>query len=397
MLIGRHAMVNIDVKRFGAFIFDLDGVVTQTASLHARAWQRLFDEFLGQHSRQTGAAFVPFDPEADYRRYVDGKPRLDGILSFLAARRIDVPVGEPGDRPERATAHALASRKDRYFAELLAREGVRVLDSALVLIREARGCGVRLAVASSSRHCAEILQAGRLAALFDARVDGHDLDRLRLRGKPAPDIFLEASHRLGVAPAQAVVFEDAAAGIAAGRAGGFGLVIGVGHGAQAAALLESHADHVVADLSEVHLEGSRMPEARWEHFPHDADIGVRGYGPTMAAAFEQAALALTAVVTDPAGIALRQSVGMACEAPSAELLLVDWLNAVVLRMATDGLVFGAFEVTISGTHLDGSARGEPIDVARHEPAVEVKGATLTALEVAQQPDGSWRAQCIVDV
>jgi SHS2 domain-containing protein len=147
----------------------------------------------------------------------------------------------------------------------------------------------------------------------------------------------------------------------------------------------------VPDLS------SALPSARWEHFPHDADIGVRGYGPTMAAAFEQAALALTAVITDPAGIALRESVSIACEAPSAELLLVDWLNALVLRMATDGLVFGAFEVAISATRLDGRALGEPIDVARHQPAVEVKGATLTALEVAKQSDGSWRAQCIVDV
>jgi beta-phosphoglucomutase family hydrolase len=390
-------MVTIDIKQFAALIFDLDGVVTQTASLHARAWQQLFDELLREQAKRTGTAFVPFDPEADYRRYVDGKLRLDGILSFLAARRIDVPVGEPRDRPEQATAYGLASRKDRYFVELLAREGVQVFDSALALLREARGRGVRIAVASSSHHCAEILQAGGLAALFDARVDGHDLDGLGLRGKPAPDIFLEAAHRLGVAPAQAVVFEDAAAGIAAGRAGGFGLVIGVGRGEHAAALIESHADHVVADLGEVHLEGSRTPEARWEHFPHDADMGVRGYGSTMATAFEQAALALTAVVTDPAGIALRQSVSMACEAPSAELLLVDWLNAVVLRMATDDLVFGAFEVAISGTRLDGRALGEPIDIARHQPAVEVKGATLTALVVAEQPDGSWRAQCVVDV
>jgi tRNA nucleotidyltransferase (CCA-adding enzyme) len=144
-------------------------------------------------------------------------------------------------------------------------------------------------------------------------------------------------------------------------------------------------------------QSSSLPKARWEHFPHDADIGVRGFGPTMAVAFEQAALALTAVVTDPAQIALRQSVSIACEAPSAELLLVDWLNALVLRMATDDLVFGAFEVAVSGTRLDGRALGEPIDIMRHQPAVEVKGATLTALEVAEQPDGSWRAQCIVDV
>jgi beta-phosphoglucomutase family hydrolase len=390
-------MVTIDVRRYGALIFDLDGVVTQTATLHARAWQGLFDEFLSERARLTGTDFVPFDPEADYRRYVDGKSRLEGILSFLAARSIDVPVGERLDQPEHVTAHGLASRKDRYFVELLAREGVQVSGPALALLREARGRGVPIAVASSSHHCAEILEAGGVAELFDARVDGYDLDRLALRGKPAPDIFLEAAKRLGVAPAGAVVFEDAAAGVAAGRAGGFGLVIGVGRGAHAAALIESHADHVVADLGEVHLEGSRMPEARWEHFPHDADIGVRGCGPTMAGAFEQAALAMTAVITDPAHITLRQSVSIACEAPSAELLLVDWLNAVVLKMATDGLVFGAFEVTISGARLDGHAHGEPIDVARHQPAVEVKGATLTALEVTEQPDGSWRAQCVVDV
>jgi tRNA nucleotidyltransferase (CCA-adding enzyme) len=145
------------------------------------------------------------------------------------------------------------------------------------------------------------------------------------------------------------------------------------------------------------VANSRMPEARWEHFPHDADIGVRGYGPTMAAAFEQAAVALAAVITDPAHIALRQSVSIACQAPSPELLLVDWLNAVVLRMATDDLVFAAFEVAISGTRLEGRAIGEPIDIARHQPAVEVKGATLTALKVAQKPDGSWCAQCVVDV
>jgi alpha,alpha-trehalase len=390
-------MVSIDVRRYGALIFDLDGVVTQTAALHARAWQRLFDEFLGERARQEGTDFVPFDPEADYRRYVDGKSRLDGILSFLAARGIGVPLGEPRDGPKQATAHGLANRKDRYFVELLAREGVQVFDSALALLREGRGRGARIAVASSSHHCAEILEAGRLTTLFDARVDGHDIDRLALRGKPAPDTFLEAAKRLGVAPAQAVVFEDAAAGVAAGRAGGFGVVIGVGRGAHAAALMESHADHVVADLSEVQLEGTRMPEARWEHFPHDADIGVRGWGPTMAAAFRQAALALTAVVTDPAGVALRQSVSIACEAPSAELLLVDWLNAVVLRMATDDLVFGSFEVAITGTRLNGRASGEPIDIARHQPAVEVKGATLTALKVAEQPDGSWCAQCVVDV
>lgn len=390
-------MVRIDVAQIHALIFDLDSVIAEAASLQARAWQQLFDEFLGERARSKGTQFVPFDPEADYRRYFGGTSRIEGILSFLAARRIDVPVGEPGDQAGQVTAYGLASRKDRYFAELLAREGVRVTGPASTLLREARGRGVRIAVASSSHHCAEILEAGGLAELFDARVDGYDLERLDLRGKPAPDTFLEAAKRLGVSPAHAVVFEATAPGVAAGRAGGFGLVIGIGRGAHAAALIKSHADYVMADLREVHLEGSPIPEARWEHFAHDADIGVRGCGPTMAAAFEQAALALAAVVTDPAHVALRQCASVACEAPSAELLLVDWLNEIVLRMATEGLVFGAFEVAISGTRLDGLARGEPVDIARHQPAVEVKGATLTALEVAERPDGSWSAQYVVDV
>jgi SHS2 domain-containing protein len=140
-----------------------------------------------------------------------------------------------------------------------------------------------------------------------------------------------------------------------------------------------------------------LPAARWEHFPHDADIGVRGYGSTLEAAFEQVALALTAVVTDPAGVAPRRSVSITCEAPSPELLLVDWLNALIFRMAIDGLVFGAFEVKISGNRLEGRAVGEPVDVERHQPAVEVKGATLTALQVIREADGGWRAQCVVDV
>ena len=210
-------MVNIEVKRFEAFIFDLDGVITRTASLHARAWQGLFDAFLRQQARKTGIAFAPFDPERDYHLYVDGKPRLDGISSFLAARGIDLLIGVPGDQPGQATVHGLANRKDDYFVELLAREGIQVFDSALALLQEARGRGVRVAVASSSHHCAEFVQAGHLAELLDARVDGIDADCLGLRGKPAPDIFLEAAHRLGVAPAQTVVFEDAVPGIAAAR------------------------------------------------------------------------------------------------------------------------------------------------------------------------------------
>jgi beta-phosphoglucomutase family hydrolase len=256
-MVGSVSMVAIDVERFDAFIFDLDGVITDTASVHARAWKRLFDEFLARRAAQSGAQFVPFDPETDYRRWVDGKPRIAGVLSFLAARGIEVPLGKPGDQMEQGTAHGLASRKDQYFAELLEREGVKVFAAAKALLLKARECGLRLAVASSSHHCKEILEAGRLTALFDVRVDGIDIDRLGLTGKPAPDMFLEAARRLGVPPARAVVFEDATVGIAAARAGSFGLAIGVGHNAQAAALRDSGADHVVASLDEISLQGCR--------------------------------------------------------------------------------------------------------------------------------------------
>jgi beta-phosphoglucomutase family hydrolase len=246
-------MVTIDLKIFGAFIFDLDGVITETASIHARAWKRLFDEYLARRAAQTGTAFVPFDLETDYRRYVDGKPRLAGVLSFLASRDITIPVGSPGDQVKQETAHGLASEKDHYFAELLAREGVQVSASAVPFLHEARRRGVRVAVASSSRHCSEVLRTADLTALFDAQVDGIDIDRLGLSGKPSPDMFLEAAHRLGVIPARTVVFEDAAAGIAAARAGGFGLAIGIGGGKHVEALLESGADQVAADFTEVSL------------------------------------------------------------------------------------------------------------------------------------------------
>jgi beta-phosphoglucomutase family hydrolase len=250
-------MVTIDVERFEALIFDLDGVITETASIHARAWKQLFDEFLARQTAQTDVPFAPFDVETDYRRYVDGKARIAGVLSFLAARGIAVPMGAPGDRPEQGTAQGLASRKDHYFVELLAREGVRVFDAAPPLLEEARRRGARTAVASSSHHCAEIVRAGGLTALFDVRVDGIDLDRLGLRGKPDPDMFLEAARRLGIPPTRAVVFEDATAGIAAAHAGGFGLAIGVGRDMQAAALRDSGADEVLADLGGVHLRGAR--------------------------------------------------------------------------------------------------------------------------------------------
>lgn len=250
-------MVIIDVRRFEALIFDLDGVITQTASTHARAWKRLFDGFLGRRVIEAGGTFVPFDLEKDYRRYVDGKPRIAGVASFLAARGIGVPTGTLEDGPDQDTAHGLASRKDHYFAELLTHEGVDVSPSAECLLQEARRRGLRTAVASSSHHCGEILRSAGLIALFDARVDGIDLDQLALAGKPAPGMFLEAARRLNASPTRTAVFEDATAGVEAARAGDFGLVIGVGPAARAPELLKHGADKVVADLGEVRFEGRR--------------------------------------------------------------------------------------------------------------------------------------------
>jgi beta-phosphoglucomutase family hydrolase len=250
-------MVVITIRRFDAFIFDLDGVITQTAAVHARAWKKLFDSFLARDAAQTGKPFVPFDAETDYRLYVDGKPRVAGVVSFLASRNIELPVGKDRDGDELNTTQGLAERKDQYFSEILSSEGVRVFDSTVALLTEARERGMRTAVASSSHHCVEILRSAKLTDFFDARVDGFDIDHLGLAGKPAPDMFLEAARRLDVSPARGVVFEDATSGVAAAHAGGFGLVIGIGDGRHATDLLESGADEVVVNLSEVKLKGSR--------------------------------------------------------------------------------------------------------------------------------------------
>lgn len=251
-------MLVIDLARFDAFLFDLDGVITRTAALHAAAWKRLFDEYLAAH---VGATFVPFDIETDYRHYVDGKPRTAGVRSFLAARGIQLPAGAPADDADQDTVYGLGKRKNRYFLAMLDRQGVRVYEWAVILLREARSRGIRTAVVSSSRNCAAILRAARLTRLFDVRVDGVELDRLGLAGKPAPDMFLEAAHRLAVPPERGVLFEDATAGVEAGRRGGFGLVVGVGAGDHASDLRAHGADVVVADLGEVHLEGRGDPMA----------------------------------------------------------------------------------------------------------------------------------------
>lgn len=230
-----------------ALLLDLDGVVTRTAAVHAAAWKQLFDEYLEERAAPD-APFVPFDIESDYRRYVDGKPRYDGVLSFLASRGIDLPWGSPADDPSMETVCGLGNRKDGYFEERVRRDGVEVFPDSVRLLEEARRRRMPTAVVSSSKNCRLILESAGLAALFDERVDGVESERLGLAGKPSPETFIEAARRLGVSPPDAVVFEDAIAGVEAGRRGGF-RVVGVDRTGSAAALLEHGADIVTGDLA----------------------------------------------------------------------------------------------------------------------------------------------------
>jgi len=238
-----------------AWLFDLDGVVTRTARVHARAWKRLFDEFLA--GRQGDPEQLdPFRLPEDYIAHVDGKPRYEGVQSFLLARGIDLPWGDPGDSPDAPTVCGLGNRKNQYFNEVMDEDGVEVFDGTVALIEALRARGIKTACVSSSKNCVPVLERAGLLALFDAIFDGRDLEREQLPGKPRPDAFLRGAKLLGVAPAEAVVVEDAVSGVEAGRAGNFELVIGVDRGAGRDALLAAGADVVVGDLAEFAAPGS---------------------------------------------------------------------------------------------------------------------------------------------
>ena len=254
-------IVTLSPRDYDAVLFDLDGVLTPTASVHAAAWKKLFDAFLARRAADAGEAFVPFDLEADYRRYVDGKPRYDGVRAFLESRGIHLPYGTPEDSPDAGTICALGNLKDQYFSQHLKQHGVEPYQAAVALVKTLRAQEIRTAVVSSSNNCAAVLEAAGIAQLFDARVDGLDLTRLNLKGKPAPDTFLEAAGRLRVEPSRAIVVEDAIAGVQAGRAGQFGFVIGVDHSGQSQALREAGADAVVTSLAEVCV--TTEPPSAW--------------------------------------------------------------------------------------------------------------------------------------
>lgn len=236
---------------FDAVVLDLDGVLTRTAHVHAAAWKEMFDDYLRGRSAARGEAFVPFDADADYRRFVDGRPSEEGAACFLASRGIHLPPGTETDPPDRETVWGLGNRKRDRFLDLVTGHGVGVHEEAVAFARRARLSHVGTAVVSSSRDCRTILEAAALLPLFDVIVDGVERARCKLAGKPAPDTFLEAARRLGVDPRRAVVVEDAIAGVSAGRRGGFGCVVGIDPANQGAALRVAGADFTVRDLSEV--------------------------------------------------------------------------------------------------------------------------------------------------
>lgn len=244
-------MTAFDLTRFDAVLFDLDGVLTDTASLHATAWKRMFDEFLRRWSEEHGHPFMPFQVDPDYLQYVDGKPRFEGVASFLESRRIVLPEGDATDASDADTIHGLGSRKNELVLRLIEQEGVTQFEESVRFVRHVRDAGLKTAVVSSSKNAGQVLDAAGLTELFDDRVDGVVADELGLPGKPAPDTFLEAARRLGTLPERTVVVEDAIVGIEAGRLGGFGFVIGLDHEGEPDRLMEHGADVVVDDLGEL--------------------------------------------------------------------------------------------------------------------------------------------------
>jgi beta-phosphoglucomutase family hydrolase len=237
--------------RVAGCLFDMDGVLTQTATVHAQAWKQMFDDFLQAWNREHGTALPPFDPVTDYELYVDGKARADGTRSFLASRGISLEEGTPADPPGARSVQGLSRRKNQIVLDILARGGVHVFDDAVRYVKAVRDAGMPRAVVSASANTVQVLESAGLSDLFDARIDGIVAAERNLRGKPAPDMYVAGAEALGLRPDSAAVFEDAIAGVEAGRAGSFGFVVGVDRVGQAAALRSHGADMVVSRLTEL--------------------------------------------------------------------------------------------------------------------------------------------------
>ncbi|MBD1396001.1 beta-phosphoglucomutase family hydrolase [Pontibacter sp. JH31] len=238
-------------KHIKALILDLDGVVTQTARLHAQAWKRMFDAYLKQRGEKEGKRYEPLDIETDYREYIDGIPRYDGVRNFLKSRGISLPDGTPEDEEEDETVGGLGNLKNMYLQELLKQNGVDVYEDTIAWLKQQKQQGMRTAVISASKNCVDVLHVAGIERLFEEHVDGLQSAALGLKGKPAPDIFLEAARRLDIAPQEAAVFEDARKGVQAGKAGGFGLVVGIDRHHDAEGLKSNGADLVIQEFPKV--------------------------------------------------------------------------------------------------------------------------------------------------
>jgi beta-phosphoglucomutase family hydrolase len=238
-------------EKVRACLFDLDGVLTDTASVHTKAWKAMFDAYLSQRAERTGEKFVPFDPAADYRKYVDGKKREDGVRSFLQSRGIEIPDGDPDDPGDAETIYGLGNRKNDAFQKVLEKDGVEVFEGSRRYLEAVSAAGLGIAVVSSSANTRDVLKLTGLEGFVQQRVDGVTLREEHIAGKPAPDSYLRGAQLLDVAPDAAAVFEDAISGVQAGHAGNFGFVVGVDRVGQAEELRRNGADVVVTDLAEL--------------------------------------------------------------------------------------------------------------------------------------------------
>jgi beta-phosphoglucomutase family hydrolase len=247
----RESKRAITRERYDAVLLDLDGVITDTASVHAACWKQMFDEYLQKRATQRGEAFRPFDIAVDYRLYVDGKPRFDGVRDFLASRGIPLPDGSPIDPPQAETVGGLGNRKNDLVNKIIEEVGVEPYEGSVKLLHQLRRQGFKIAVVTSSQNCTTVLKSAKLGDFFDAQVDGNVIHAQHLAGKPAPDTFLMASELLGIEPKRAIVIEDAISGVEAGSAGNFGLVVGVARKGNADELRHHGAHLVVDDLGEL--------------------------------------------------------------------------------------------------------------------------------------------------
>lgn len=246
-----HPKIPVTRDKYDAVLFDLDGVLTDTAKMHATCWKTMFDEYLRKRATEQGEMFRPFEIATDYKLYVDGKPRFDGVRDFLKSRAIQLPEGSPGDPARKETICGLGNRKNDLINEIIETVGVESYERSIAYLMYIRHEGIKTAVVTSSQNCDAVLKAAKIGDLFDAKVDGHTIMEQHLAGKPAPDSFLKAAQILGVSAERAVVVEDAISGVQAGANGDFGLVIGVARKGNAEELKKNGAHIVVGDLGEL--------------------------------------------------------------------------------------------------------------------------------------------------